>query len=76
VPAAESALPADVELPAAIAVPEEDSARLPVAGLAATVFVEGNPEPTKPAVADGSAADDVSVVALVRGFAGAFTATL
>ena len=67
---------ADAELAATTTVPEEDSARLPEARLATTVFVEGNPEPTKPAVADGSAPDDIPVVALASGFAGAFTATL
>ncbi len=75
-PAAGSALTADVELAAATAVTEDGAARLPEAGAAATVFVEGNRESTKPAVVGGPAADDFSVVALVSGFAGAFTATL
>lgn len=76
VPAAGSAVTADAELAVANAVPEDRAARLPEAGVAATVFVEGNPESTKPAVVGGPAADDISVLALASGFAGAFTATL
>jgi hypothetical protein len=64
------------ELAAATTVPEEDSAPLPEAELADTVFVEGNPGSTKPAVVGGPAADDISVVALASGLPGAFTATL
>jgi hypothetical protein len=76
VPAAGSALGADVELAATTAVPEDSADRLPEAGAAATVLVEGNPESTKPAVVGGPAADDIPVVALASGFAGTFTATL
>jgi hypothetical protein len=64
--------PAAGSAAAATAVPEDDAAGLPEAGVAATVFVEVNPESTKPAVVGGPAADVIPVVAL----ASAFTATL
>ena len=64
VPAAGSALAADIEPPAAIAVPEGDSAPLLGVMPAGTVLVEGNPDPTKPAVAAGPSADETSIGAL------------